>query len=70
MSVRGSMNRIHFIHVVVVVFFLLKDIVCTLHEGDEFGKLALLNNAPRTTSVQLREAHCCFLKVDRDDYKR
>ncbi|XP_011404348.2 PREDICTED: rap guanine nucleotide exchange factor 4-like isoform X2 [Amphimedon queenslandica] len=47
-----------------------KDVMCTLHEGDEFGKLALLNNAPRTTSVQLREPNCVFLRVDRDDFTR
>ena len=44
--------------------------VCTLQEGDDFGKLALVNNAPRTTSIQLREANCCFLRVDREDFQR
>ncbi|XP_065898969.1 rap guanine nucleotide exchange factor 4-like isoform X3 [Dysidea avara] len=47
-----------------------KGIVCTLHEGDEFGKLALVNNAPRAASIQLREAHCSFLRVDKEDFNR
>ena len=44
--------------------------MCTLQEGDDFGKLALLNNAPRTTSIQLREPNCCFLRIDSDDFRR
>jgi Rap guanine nucleotide exchange factor 4 len=47
-----------------------KGITCTLKEGDDFGKLALLNNAPRSTSIQLREPHCCFLRIDSDDFRR
>lgn len=47
-----------------------KGIVCTLHEGDEFGKLALINEGVRSASVQLREANCRFLKIERQDFKR
>ena len=28
--------------------------VCQLHEGDDFGKLALVNDAPRAASIILR----------------
>ena len=45
-------------------------VMCTLSEGDDFGRLALVNNAPRTTSIQLREPNCCFLRVDSEDYRR
>lgn len=67
--------------------------MCTLQEGDDFGRLALLNNSPRyvcfalyvccllffssslppslsTVSIMLRENHCCFLRVEREEYKR
>lgn len=47
-----------------------KGIVCTLHEGDEFGKLALINEGVRSASVQLREDNCRFLKIERQDFKR
>ncbi|KAF7275189.1 hypothetical protein GWI33_012099, partial [Rhynchophorus ferrugineus] len=30
-----------------------KGTVNTLHEGDDFGKLALINDAPRTTTLKL-----------------
>ncbi|XP_076472872.1 rap guanine nucleotide exchange factor 4-like isoform X2 [Babylonia areolata] len=47
-----------------------KGIVCTLHEGDDFGKLALVNDAPRAATIVLREDNCHFLRVDKDDFNR
>uniref|UniRef100_A0A8C3GA37 Rap guanine nucleotide exchange factor 4 n=1 Tax=Cyclopterus lumpus TaxID=8103 RepID=A0A8C3GA37_CYCLU len=47
-----------------------KGVVCTLHEGDDFGKLALVNDAPRAASIVLREDHCHFLTVDKEDFNR
>ena len=47
-----------------------KGVVCTLHEADDFGKLALLNDAPRAATIVLREDNCHFLRVDKDDFNR
>ncbi|XP_034042266.1 rap guanine nucleotide exchange factor 4-like isoform X1 [Thalassophryne amazonica] len=47
-----------------------KGVVCTLHEGDDFGKLALVNDAPRAASIVLREDNCQFLRVDKEDFNR
>ncbi|KAK6165706.1 hypothetical protein SNE40_022584 [Patella caerulea] len=47
-----------------------KGIVCTLHDGDDFGKLALVNDAPRAATIVLREDNCHFLRVDKDDFNR
>ncbi|XP_073489981.1 rap guanine nucleotide exchange factor 4 isoform X3 [Aquarana catesbeiana] len=57
---RGSVN--------VVIYG--KGVVCTLHEGDDFGKLALVNDAPRAASIVLREDNCHFLRVDKEDFNR
>uniref|UniRef100_A0A672S9T7 Rap guanine nucleotide exchange factor 4 n=1 Tax=Sinocyclocheilus grahami TaxID=75366 RepID=A0A672S9T7_SINGR len=47
-----------------------KGVVCTLHEGDDFGKLALVNDAPRAASIVLREDNCHLLRVDKEDFNR
>uniref|UniRef100_UPI00398E7EAB rap guanine nucleotide exchange factor 4 n=1 Tax=Pristiophorus japonicus TaxID=55135 RepID=UPI00398E7EAB len=47
-----------------------KGVVCPLHEGDDFGKLSLVNNAPRVASIVLREDNCHFLRVDKEDFNR
>ncbi|CAH1994986.1 unnamed protein product [Acanthoscelides obtectus] len=47
-----------------------KGTVNTLHEGDDFGKLALINDAPRAATIVLRENNCHFLRVDKDNFNR
>uniref|UniRef100_A0AC34QSZ1 Rap guanine nucleotide exchange factor 4 n=1 Tax=Panagrolaimus sp. JU765 TaxID=591449 RepID=A0AC34QSZ1_9BILA len=47
-----------------------KGVVCTLHEGDDFGKLALVNDAPRAATIALAEDNCQFLRVDKHDFNR
>lgn len=47
-----------------------KGIVCKLQEGDDFGKLALVNDAPRSATICLCEDNCHFLRVDKDDFNR
>uniref|UniRef100_A0A3Q3A372 Rap guanine nucleotide exchange factor 4 n=1 Tax=Kryptolebias marmoratus TaxID=37003 RepID=A0A3Q3A372_KRYMA len=47
-----------------------KGVVCTLHEGDDFGKLALVTDSPRAASIVLREDNCHFLRVDKEDFNR
>nr|CAH8870322.1 unnamed protein product [Trichobilharzia regenti] len=44
--------------------------VCRLCEGDDFGKLALVTDAPRAASIILAEDNCHFLKLDKDDFNR
>jgi len=36
------------------VCLVMQGVVCTLHEGDDFGKLALVNDAPRSLT------HCWY----------
>uniref|UniRef100_A0A8C4RT74 Rap guanine nucleotide exchange factor 3 n=1 Tax=Erpetoichthys calabaricus TaxID=27687 RepID=A0A8C4RT74_ERPCA len=47
-----------------------KGLVTTLHEGDDFGQLALVNDSPRTATIILREDNCHFLRVDKNDFNR
>lgn len=47
-----------------------KGVVTSLSEGDDFGKLALINDAPRAASIVLREPNCHFLRVDKDHFNR
>ncbi|KAJ8932732.1 hypothetical protein NQ314_014428 [Rhamnusium bicolor] len=47
-----------------------KGTVNTLQEGDDFGKLALINDAPRAATIVLRENNCHFLRVDKDNFNR
>lgn len=55
---RGSVN-------VVIVG---KGVVCTLHEGDDFGKLALVNEAARAATIITSEPNCYFLCVDKHNF--
>uniref|UniRef100_A0AAX7U3K2 Rap guanine nucleotide exchange factor (GEF) 3 n=1 Tax=Astatotilapia calliptera TaxID=8154 RepID=A0AAX7U3K2_ASTCA len=47
-----------------------KGLVTTLHEGEDFGQLALLNEQPRAATIILREDNCHFLRVDKQDFIR
>lgn len=48
----------------------LQGLVTTLHEGDDFGQLALVNDAPRAATIILGEDNCHFLRVDKQDFNR
>ena len=47
-----------------------KGTVCTLKEGEEFGKLALVNNAPRAATIITAEENTQFFKVPKEDFNR
>ena len=47
-----------------------KGTVCTLKEGEEFGKLALVNNAPRAATIITAEDNTQFFKVPKEDFNR
>lgn len=47
-----------------------KGTVCTLKEGEEFGKLALVNNAPRAATIITAEENTQFFKVPKEDFHR
>ncbi len=47
-----------------------KGVVTHLHEGEEFGKLGLVNNCPRLATVTTGENNCHFLRVEKNDFNR
>ncbi|KAI6177154.1 Rap guanine nucleotide exchange factor 1 [Aphelenchoides bicaudatus] len=47
-----------------------KGIVCNLQEGDDFGKLALVNESPRAATISVSKENSQFLKVDKFDFNR
>ena len=47
-----------------------KGTVCQLREGEEFGKLALVNNAPRAATIVTAEDNTQFFKVRKEDFNR
>ncbi|XP_068744447.1 rap guanine nucleotide exchange factor 4-like isoform X2 [Montipora capricornis] len=47
-----------------------KGVVCQLDEGDDFGKLALVNNAVRTATIETAQDCCHFLRIGKDDFNR
>ena len=44
--------------------------VCTLHEGDDFGKLSLLTAGERSASIRTREPNSYFLQIESNDFRR
>ena len=47
-----------------------KGIVCTLYKGDDFGKLALINDSPRAATIITNEPNCEFLKIDKSNFDK
>ncbi|CAJ0942421.1 unnamed protein product, partial [Mesorhabditis belari] len=47
-----------------------KGVVTHLREGDDFGKLCLVSDSPRATTVILRDEDSHFLIVDKHDFNR
>ncbi|XP_055606466.1 rap guanine nucleotide exchange factor 4 isoform X4 [Uranotaenia lowii] len=47
-----------------------KGTVATLKEGDDFGKLALINDAPRAATIVLKENNSHLLRVDKEHFNR
>ncbi|XP_061391154.1 rap guanine nucleotide exchange factor 4 [Musca vetustissima] len=47
-----------------------KGTVATLKSGDDFGKLALINDAPRAATIVLKENNCHLLRVDKEHFNR
>ncbi|EDO37398.1 predicted protein, partial [Nematostella vectensis] len=52
----------------VNVVVLGKGIVCQLHTWDDFGRLSLVNNAPRAASIETCEDNCHFLRVSKETF--
>lgn len=49
----------------VNVVILGKGIVCTLNDGDDFGKLAVINETVRAATIVTNEDNCQFLTVSK-----
>ncbi|CAB3403280.1 unnamed protein product [Caenorhabditis bovis] len=47
-----------------------KGVVCVLHEGDDFGKLALVNDSPRAATIVTREDDSIFLIIDKHHFNQ
>ena len=48
-----------------------KGVVCTLSDGDDFGKLCLTNpDALRAMTIVLRTDNCQLLRVNKSDFNR
>lgn len=47
-----------------------KGVVAQLTEGDDFGKLGLVNKSPRSATISTAENNCHFLRVEKDDFNR
>uniref|UniRef100_H2Z6D1 Rap guanine nucleotide exchange factor 4 n=1 Tax=Ciona savignyi TaxID=51511 RepID=H2Z6D1_CIOSA len=45
-----------------------KGVVCSLHEGDDFGNLAIVNDAPRAATIVTAQPNCQFLRVEKFDF--
>lgn len=54
----------------VNVVILGKGIVCTLNDGDDFGKLAVINETARAATIITNEDNCQFLKVSKFHFDR
>lgn len=70
MLVNTSHALIKVLLLLLLSFIIYQGVVCTLHEGDDFGKLALVTDSPRAASIVLREDNCHFLRVDKEDFNR
>ena len=45
-------------------------VVCVLREGDDFGKLALVNDLPRAATIVTYEDDSIFLVVDKHNFNQ
>lgn len=54
----------------VNVVILGKGIVCTLNDGDDFGKLAVINETARAATIVTNEDNCQFLKVSKPHFDK